>query len=80
MSCLEPRAGVLNLLLLMYRQIKIELLLRTPKKTFEPLLWAYYDMILISVYPLPTLCVPLGVRVPQVVNCWPRIIMLSIAE
>ncbi len=46
-----------------------------PKQHLIPLmylLWAYFAMISISTYPLQTPCVPLGVRIPQVENRWPR--------
>ena len=50
-------------------------LLRTPKMTFNPFCVPFvglFDTNLISAYPLQTSCVPLGVRVPQVENRWPR--------
>ncbi len=43
------------------------------------LLWAYFDMILISAYPLKTYFVPIVVRVPKVENrCIIFIIQLKI--
>jgi hypothetical protein len=66
-------AGVLNLLSLAYPQIESELLLHTPKTTFNHICVPFVgllDMNFISAYPLQTPRIPLGVPLPQVENCW----------
>ena len=75
-----PRAGVLNLLVLAYPQIKIVPLCVPPNKKFytnKLHLGGFFKFVYpcgLLAYPLWPLYVPLGVRVPQVENRWPRVI------